>query len=106
MISFFRIGFFPTVYPVSLADVKTWLVIEHDRHDSLLESLIEAAIVAVEADTGLDLSATAVDGLLAVAIKQLVGVYYENREAASPVDLKEIPFGLRTILLKYRKVTA
>lgn len=41
---------------VTLAEVKLFLQVDHDHEDTLIQSLINSAIEAVEAETGLALS--------------------------------------------------
>ena len=105
MISLFPTGYFPAINAVTVADAKAWLNIEHDRHNTIIAGMTDAAVKAFENLTGLDLSATSPDALQAAYIKALAGVFYENRESAAVVDIKDIP-AFRAIITQYRSIAS
>ncbi len=47
-------------------------------------------------------NAAAVPAPMKLAVKLLAGHYYENRESSTPLDMKEIPMGIKAILNPYR----
>ena len=66
--------------PVSLAEAKLFLRVEHEAEDGLIQTLIEAAQARVEGDVGLGLTSTS-PAPLRLAILMLVLRAYERGEA-------------------------
>ncbi len=74
--------------PVSLAEAKLFLRVEHDAEDGLIQTLINAARARVEGDVGLSLTSTS-PAPLRLAILMLALRAYErgDREMhAAPVE--------------------
>lgn len=74
--------------PVSLAEAKLFLRVEHEAEDGLIQTLIEAAQAKVEGDVGLSLTSTS-PAPLRLAILMLVLRAYERGDAeiqVEPVD--------------------
>ncbi|MFN7110547.1 MAG: head-tail connector protein [Brevundimonas sp.] len=74
--------------PVTVAEAKLFLRVEHEAEDGLIQTLIAAAQARVEADVGLSLTSTSPAGLR-LAILMLVLRAYERGEAdvaLAPVD--------------------
>ncbi|WP_425982248.1 head-tail connector protein [Brevundimonas sp. TWP1-2-1b1] len=73
--------------PVSLAEAKLFLRVEHEAEDGLIQTLIEAAQAKVEGDVGLSLTSTS-PAPLRLAILMLVLRAYERGEAVEiePVE--------------------
>ena len=93
------------VTSLTLPVVKQWLVVQHDNDDGLINDCIEAAMGYVANFCGIDFALTPPDKTLTVAIKSLVGHYYENREATAAVTLKDLPLSFWNILNQYRSIT-
>lgn len=73
------------------APTKIWPSVETDRINS-----VEIRFVCGYA------SVSAIPASIRQALLFLIAHFYENRNAANPVELKEIPFGLRALLYPYR----
>ncbi|WP_271163678.1 head-tail connector protein [Brevundimonas intermedia] len=73
--------------PVTVAEAKLFLRVEHEAEDGLIQTLITAAQARVEADVGLSLTSTSPAGLR-LAILMLVLRAYERGEDAGvpPID--------------------
>ncbi len=79
--------------PVSLAEAKLFLRVEHEAEDGLIATLVEAAQARVEGEVGLSLTSTSPAGLR-LAILMLVLRAYERGEAAGlePVEAWIAPY--------------
>lgn len=84
--------------PVSL--LKSQLNLDHDLDDALLAYKLDAAETWIANHTGI-----AFDGANAAmteAALQLASFWYEQREGASDVSLRPVPFGVRELLSSFR----
>lgn len=66
--------------PVTLAEAKRFLRVEHDAEDGLIQMLVDAARARVEGETGLSLLSTS-PAPLRLAILMLALAAYERGEA-------------------------
>ena len=71
--------------PVSLAEAKLFLHVEHDAEDALIQTLIDAAHARVEADVGSTLTATS-PAPLRLAVLMLALRAYERDEPEMPIQ--------------------
>lgn len=79
-----------------LDDVKVYLRVDHSYEDDLIESLIKAAISYIKRGTGVTITADNDKGML--ALKLLVGHWYENREVVGRSE--SLPHSLTALLLQ------
>jgi hypothetical protein len=70
--------------PVTVAEAKLFLRVEHEAEDGLIGTLVEAARARVEGDVGLSLTSTS-PAPLRLAVLMLVLRAYERGEAEMPV---------------------
>ena len=70
--------------PVTVAEAKLFLRVEHDAEDGLIQTLVEAAQARVEGDVGLSLTSTS-PAPLRLAVLMLALRAYERGETEMPV---------------------
>lgn len=71
--------------PVSLAEAKLFLRVEHDAEDGLIQTLIDAARTKVEGDVEVTLDAAS-PAPLRLAVLMLVLRAYERGEGDMPIQ--------------------
>ena len=71
--------------PVSLAEAKLFLRVEHAAEDGLIQTLIDAAEARIEGDVGLDLTAAS-PAPLRLAVLMLVLRAYERGERGMSIQ--------------------
>lgn len=74
---------------LTLTDVKAHLRVQHSDEDSLIGTYMAAAWDYVRAFTRQEWPGEEAPAAVCMAVLLLVGDSYENREAQSPVALKE-----------------
>ena len=84
--------------PVTVAEAKLFLRVEHEVEDGLIQTLIAAAQAKVETDVGLGLTSTS-PAPLRLAILMLVLRAYERGEAAADLSIDEWTAPYRTVRL-------
>lgn len=98
--------------PVTLADAKAHLRIEHAAEDALITGYLLAAAQWFEKETGQSLEDVPTDDmgqipqLIKQAILLIVGHWFENREAAGPLTIKTIPLAVESIVAQFAKPEA
>lgn len=86
-----------------LDDVKLHCRVDNDSEDSLLTVYIDAALevcqkhIGKRFDNGLEFTPAIKAGCL-----MYIGMLYENREAVSDLNLKEVPFAISSLWSVYR----
>lgn len=86
-----------------LDDVKLHCRVDNDQEDSLLLIYIAAALevcqkhIGKHFDNGLEFTPAIRAGCL-----MYIGMLYENREAVSDLNLKEVPFAVSSLWSVYR----
>lgn len=84
--------------PLSL--LKSQLNLDHDLDDALLAHKLGAAEIWIAHHTG---TAFTADPVLTEAALQLASYWYEQRETASDVTMRPVPFGVYDLLAPYRE---
>lgn len=93
--------------PVTLAEAKAHLRIEHAAEDAVITSYLLAAAQWFEKEAGITLEDMPRDDfgqvpqLVKQAILLIVGHWYENREAAGPLTIKTIPLAVESIVAQF-----
>ena len=85
--------------PLSL--LKSQLNLDHDLDDDLLAHKLDAAEIWIGHHTGT--AFVAGDAVLTEAALQLAAYWYEQRESASDVTMRPVPFGVFELLAPYRE---
>lgn len=85
--------------PVAL--LKSQLNLDHDLDDALLAHKLDAAEIWIGKYTGSPFAAG--EAVLTEAALQLAAYWYEQRESASDVTLRPVPFGVHDLLASYRE---
>lgn len=81
--------------------LKSQLNLDHDLDDALLAHKLDAAEIWIGHHTGTDFVAG--DAVLTEAALQLAAYWYEQRESASNVTMRPVPFGVYELLAPYRE---
>ncbi|WP_259963550.1 head-tail connector protein [Leisingera aquaemixtae] len=81
--------------------LKSQLNLDHDLDDALLAHKLDAAEVWIGHHTGTAFAAG--DAVLTEAALQLAAYWYEQRESASDVTMRPVPFGVYELLAPYRE---
>lgn len=81
--------------------LKSQLNLDHDLDDALLAHKLDAAEIWIGRHTGT--AFTAGDAVLTEAALQLAAYWYEQRESASDVTMRPVPFGVYELLAPYRE---
>lgn len=89
----------PAQTPVSL--LKSQINLDHDLDDALLAHKLDAAEIWIGHHTGTAFASG--DAVLTEAALQLAAYWYEQRESASDVTLRPVPFGVYELLAPYRE---
>ena len=91
--------------PITLDQAKKFLRVEHSLEDDLILSLISVARSIVEfyqgrliAERDTEEEYTPPSPAEIQAMYLLIAHYYENRNAATPNELKELPYGVKALL--------
>ncbi|MEI4234992.1 head-tail connector protein [Roseovarius sp. D22-M7] len=85
--------------PLSL--LKSQLNLDHDLDDALLTHKLAAAEMWIGNHTGLPFAAG--DAAATEAALQLAAYWYEQREGASEISMRLVPFGVYELLAPYRE---
>ncbi|UWR82881.1 head-tail connector protein [Phaeobacter inhibens] len=85
--------------PIEL--LKSQLNLDHDLDDALLAHKLDAAEIWIGNYTGTPFVSG--DAALTEAALQLASYWYEQRETASDVNMRPVPFGVRDLLDAYRE---
>ena len=84
---------------ILLADFKAWAKIATSADDTVGQACIDAAELYFLQRTGRDWAVKAMTAVERVGILTLAASYYENREAATPAQLNEVPHGVERIIV-------
>lgn len=87
---------------LTLPEIKTHLRISHDFEDEYLLALADAAMTHIEAVTNRDFSAELPSNARLAALL-LVGLWYENRTAATDKKLEQHDFAVSALLWPLRR---
>lgn len=85
--------------PLSL--LKSQINLDHDLDDALLAHKLAAAVMWIGHHTGLPFAAG--HAAATEAALQLAAYWYEQRESASEVTMRPVPFGVYDLLAPYRE---
>lgn len=85
--------------PISL--LKSQLNLDHNLDDALLAHKLDAAEIWIGHHTGT--AFVSGDAVLTEAALQLSAYWYEQRESASDVTMRPVPFGVYELLAPYRE---
>lgn len=85
-------------YYVDKSDAPARIILQRGYAWPSCSELRRAAGVQIALTGGYGSLAAAVPERHKLAIKMLVGTWYDNRESSSPMDLKEVPEGLAALL--------
>ena len=91
--------------PLSLADARAFLRVEHEDDDALIGELIAAARVHLESLTGLTLDDSQASPPMRHALRLLVAHWYAHRAVA--VDASEsqtLPVSVAALIGPYREM--
>ncbi len=81
--------------------LKSQLNLDHDLDDALLAHKLDAAEIWIGHHTGT--AFVGGDAVLTEAALQLASYWYEQRESASDVTMRPVPFGVYELLAPYRE---
>lgn len=85
--------------PITL--LKSQLNLDHDLDETLLAHKLDAAEIWIGHHTGT--AFVAGDAVLTEAALQLAAYWYEQRESASDMTMRPVPFGVYELLAPYRE---
>ncbi len=85
--------------PITL--LKAQLNLEHDLDDALLVHKLSAAEIWIGSHTGTTF--TGDNPAMTEAALQLASYWYEQREGASDISLRPVPFGILELLAPFRE---
>jgi uncharacterized phage protein (predicted DNA packaging) len=91
--------------PLTLADARAFLRVEHEDDDALIGELITAARTHLESLTHLTLDEAQTPPPLRHALRLLVAHWYEHRAiTADPTDSQTLPVSVAALIGPYREM--